>query len=447
MEKEKGGISLARNLTLGLFLAVLVVCILTGAPLLAGLCVGLAIFCAYAAWLGFSPAAIGGMLKRGVLKSATILWVFVFIGLITAGWRICGTIPFILYHAVGWIQPGAFALCAFLLCSLMSFLTGTSFGTASTMGFICMMLGRAAGLPAPLLGGAILSGVFFGDRCSPMSSSALLVATITDTDIYKNIGNMFRSAVVPFAAACLFYLLAGRQGAGAEMDASCVDAFAKNFNLSFWTAVPALLILVLACFRVKVVRTMAVSAVAACLVALLVQKTPPVQLLSTLVLGYSPADPQLADLLAGGGLASMVNVTCIIIVSSASFGIFDSTRLLDGLKEPLHRLAGRITAAGATVLASVLLGGLACNQTLAAMLVHQVCGQLFESKEEQALILENTVILLAALIPWSIAGSVPLASVGAPMSSMLYAVYLYFIPLWVWAKASFRRMRAGLKTA
>ena len=81
------------------------------------------------------------------------------------------------------------------------------------------------------------------------------------------------------------------------------------------------------------------------------------------------------------------------------------------------------------------------------MLVHQVCGQLFESKEEQALILENTVILLAALIPWSIAGSVPLASVGAPMSSMLYAVYLYFIPLWVWAKAIFRRMRAGLKTA
>ena len=46
MEKEKGRISLARNLTLGLFLAVLVVCILTGAPLLAGLCVGLAIFCA-----------------------------------------------------------------------------------------------------------------------------------------------------------------------------------------------------------------------------------------------------------------------------------------------------------------------------------------------------------------------------------------------------------------
>ena len=212
------------------------------------------------------------------------------------------------------------------------------------------------------------------------------------------------------------------------------------------TRMPALLILVLACFRVKVVHTMAVSTAAACLVALLVQKTTPAQLLSTLVLGYAPADPQLAELLAGGGLASMVNVTCIIIVSSASFGIFDSTRLLDGLKEPLHRLAGRITAAGATVLASVLLSALACNQTLAAMLVHQVCGQLFKTREEQALILEDTVILLAALIPWSIAGSVPLASVGAPMSSMLYAVYLYFIPLWVWARAAFGRMRAGYRS-
>ncbi len=433
---------MARNLTLGLFLAVLVVCILTGAPLLGGLCVGLAVFCAYAAWLGFGPGAIGGMLRRGILKSATILWVFVFIGLITASWRICGTIPFILYHSVSWIRPGAFVLCAFLLCSLMSFLTGTSFGTASTMGFICMMLGRAAGLPAPLLGGAILSGVFFGDRCSPMSSSALLVATITGTDIYKNIGNMLRSAAVPFGAACLFYLLAGSRGAGGQMDSSCVDAFARGFSLSLWTAVPALLILVLACFRVKVVRTMAVSAAAACLVALLVQKTPPAQLARTLVLGYAPADPQLADLLAGGGLASMVNVTCIIIVSSASFGIFDATHLLDGLKEPLHRLAGKITPEGATVLASVLLSGLACNQTLAAMLTHQLCGPLFETKERQALMLEDTVILLAGLIPWSIAGSVPLASIGAPLSSMLYGVYLYFIPLWAWGRALFRHAKA-----
>ena len=39
------------------------------------------------------------------------------------------------------------------------------------------------------------------------------------------------------------------------------------------------------------------------------------------------------------------------------------------------------------------------------------------------------MILLAALIPWSIAGSVPLAASGAPLSSILFACYLYLLPL------------------
>ena len=40
--------------------------------------------------------------------------------------------------------------------------------------------------------GVIMSGVYFGDRCSPVSSSANMVAGITDTKIYDNVKIMFR---------------------------------------------------------------------------------------------------------------------------------------------------------------------------------------------------------------------------------------------------------------
>ena len=46
--------------------------------------------------------------------------------------------------------------------------------------------------------------------------------------------------------------------------------------------------------------------------------------------------------------------------------------------------------------------------------------------------MENSVIVLAGLVPWCIASSVPLAMLGAGASSLPAAVYLWLVPLW-WA--------------
>ncbi|MFR3754199.1 MAG: Na+/H+ antiporter NhaC family protein [Enterocloster sp.] len=161
---------------------------------------GLLCFSVYCLAKGYSARETGSMLWEGIFPGTEYPYYFVFIGGLTAVWRISGTIPYILYYAVGSIHPRYFVLCTFLLCSSMSFLTGTSFGTASTMGVICMLISNAAGLSPFLTGGAILSGSFFGDRCSPMSSSAQLICSLTRTDIYLNIKLMCRSSAVPLAS-------------------------------------------------------------------------------------------------------------------------------------------------------------------------------------------------------------------------------------------------------
>lgn len=58
-------------------------------------------------------------------------------------------------------------------------------------------------------GGAVVSGIFFGDRCSPVSTSALLVSELTGTDLYGNIRRMLRSCLVPFVLTCAAYLALG----------------------------------------------------------------------------------------------------------------------------------------------------------------------------------------------------------------------------------------------
>lgn len=72
---------------------------------------------------------------------------------------------------------------------------------------------------------------------------------------------------------------------------------------------------------------------------------------------------------------------------------------------------------------SVFASAIACNQTLAIILTHQLCQDTQPSREETAIALENTAVVVAPLIPWSIAGGVPLASAGAPSRQHLFCLF------------------------
>lgn len=421
---------LAECITLGLFLAGLGLCIFTGIQILYALLFGLFCFSVYCLWKGYLVRETCAMLWEGISQVQNILIIFAFIGGLTAVWRICGTIPYILYHAVGLINPKYFVLCTFLLCSAMSFLTGTSFGTASTMGVICMLISNAAGLSPLLTGGAILSGSFFGDHCSPMSSSAQLICSLTRTDIYLNMKLMCRSSAVPLALTCLLYVVLA-SGSGAPVDKGLTDLFRANFSLHWSSMLPAVLILVLALLHVDVKYAMAASITAGAAVSLIIQGTSPLVLLRCLLNGYeAEAGTRLAQLLNGGGIRSMVKVGVIVLISASYSGIFSHTCLLSGIKHALLRSARRFTPFGTVLLTSVLSCAVSCNQSLAAILTCQMCGGLYPQKEKLALALEDTAILIAALIPWGIAGTVPVAAIGAPMECMFFACYLYLVPVW-----------------
>lgn len=125
----------------------------------------------------------------------------------------------------------------------------------------------------------------------------------------------------------------------------------------------------------------------------------------------------------------MVKVAAIVCISSSYAGIFQNTGLLDGLKNGLSKLGSRITPFGAILTAAIGTSMIACNQTLSIMLTRQLGNDLEPNNSRMALDLENSAVVVAPLIPWSIAGAVPLATIGAPMSSLLAAFFLYLVPL------------------
>ena len=142
-----------------------------------------------------------------------------------------------------------------------------------------MLISNAAGLNPALTGGAILSGSFFGDRCSPMSTSALLVSELTGTDLFENIKKMTRTGLVPFLLACGVYALAGLGVHAAPAGDGARALLAEGFCLHPAALAPADAILLLCLLRVNVKIAMGVSLLLSAVVAAAVQGTAPAELL------------------------------------------------------------------------------------------------------------------------------------------------------------------------
>lgn len=418
------------TMTLVLFCAALVVCVAMNWSILYALGVGLVIFLVYGRRRGYGWRELGKMCLDGVKTARNILITFLLIGVLTALWRASGTIPAIISYTVPFIRPSLFLVMTFLLNCLVSVLTGTSFGSAATMGVICATLGAAMEVPAALVGGAVLSGVYFGDRCSPVSTSALLVSELTQTSIFDNIRGMLRTAWVPFLVSCLVYLVVGMVTPHTQTSLDLAALFETEFHLHWAALLPALVIFALALGRVPVKWAMLASIVSAIPICLILQRLQPGELLRFALVGYQAREEAVGVMLNGGGITSMLKVAAIVCISSAYSGIFQKTGLLDRLQQAIFNLSRRITPYGAMLITSVFASAIACNQTLAIILTHQLCRDAQPSRETTAISLENSAVVVAPLIPWSIAGGVPLASVGAPTVSLCFACFLYLLPLW-----------------
>lgn len=417
----------------GVFLAGVVACLVLGRSLIWALLLGLALFSLLGLKKGFTPRQLAAMAWRQGRDSLIVVPVFLLIGMVTALWRASGTISFFLYYGLEGLRPASFLLVAFLLSAVLSFALGTCYGVTGTAGVVLITLARSGGVDLAVTAGAILSGAYFGDRCSPMSSCATLVAACTGTELYKNVREMLKTALLPTLLTVLAFGVLSRLYPIQRMDSVVLSALRENFDLHWTVLLPAVLMLVLPLAKVPVKWAMAASAATAFVLTVALQGLPVPEALRTAILGYAPRQAELAGILSGGGLVSMVTSGAVVFITSLYAGILEGIDALAPAKDWVERLSRRVGLFPAAVLVSTAVVSVFCNQAVMVMIDAQLLADSYEargaSRTELAMDIANSGVTIAGLVPWSIAITVPLSMLDVGTEAIPWCVLLYMIPL------------------
>lgn len=386
------------------------------------------------------------MSYEGGKKAFIVINILLLIGAVISLWMISGTIPSLVYYCLKYISPSSFLLSAFLMSCVMSFLIGTSLGTVSTVGVPLIILAKTGNLNLNMVAGAVMAGAYFGDRCSPMSSSAVLVANLTQTRLFTNVKNMLRTSILSVLLSIIFYGILSQNYPLQILNNSLPLELTETFKIGVVLLIPALIIIALSLFKVRIQITMLISILVAFIFSLTVQKVQLNEILYAVFWGFHLDHGALQNIMKGGGIFPMLKTTLVIYISCSLAGVFEGIQVFDRLKNSLLKMElEREKRFSATLIVSTIAAAFGCTQTIAVIITSEIMKVCYGRGENEqfSLDIENSGILVSALIPWNIAALVPTTTMNVSTAGYIpFAVYLYILPLAYLIATRFRARKA-----
>jgi NhaC family Na+:H+ antiporter len=423
-------------LTLGLSTEYLVVVLLVAAAA-AGL---------VAARHGHSWAEIQrstGEKLAGVLPALLILLA---IGMLIATWVLSGTIPFLVYWGVRLIQPRYLVLTAFLATAVMSTCTGTSWGSAGTIGVALMGMAAALHAPVAATAGAVVSGAYLGDKMSPLSDSTNISAIGAGSELYAHIRHMMYTAV-PSTLVCLtVYAAAARllpvpAGGAPDGARALLSDLSAVFSLSPVVLLPPAIVVWGIARKTPAALAMTLSALAAAVVGVLLQRFSVADAMVAAVSGFKvsmvasagadPAalGPAFRTLVERGGLYSMATTLILVIAAFLLAGGMDVSGALDLL---IGRMLARVRSVFGLIASTMASGATMIAMTSHGGVTALVVGELFQKAYDERELarvnlsrsLEDSVTITEPLMPWTVSAVFMATTLGVP--TLRYAPWACF---------------------
>lgn len=383
---------------------------------------------------GYNVRNLFMMSYSGGKKALVVVKTLLLIGAVTGSWMASGTIPGIVYYSLKLIHPNSFILFAFVICSLTSFLLGSATGTASIVGLPLIIIARSGNVNLSITAGAIIAGVYFGDRCSPMSSSAALVANLTTTELFINIKNMLRTSLLPFILSLGFYFLFSRLNPLKVVNLNLTSKILSSFQINYMVMLPIAVILLLCLLKVKIQLAMLLSMFTASIISIVLQGYGLFKVLNDILFGFKlDSHNMLFNIIKGGGVNSMLKACVVVFIACALAGILEGMQVFSSIKT---RLAGmKLTGSllyGMTAIIGTITAAFGCTQSIAVVMTEEIMKNCYQKDENYqfALDMENSCILTSALIPWNIAALICTTTLNVNMHGYIpYAFYLYSFPI------------------
>lgn len=391
------------------------------------------------------------------------------IGMLIATWVASGTIPLLVSAGLQLVEPQYLVLTAFLATAVMSLATGTSWGSAGTLGVALMSMAAAIDAPLAATAGAVVSGAYFGDKLSPLSDSTNICAIGAGADLYAHIRHLLFTAVPSFVIAAVVYAVSARwTGSQAEgLPPKAIQLLSdidRVFALDAWALLPPTVVIVGILRKIPPVIAMTTSSAVAAILAVSRQGFTAGDAMVTAVrgfdadriasLGLDPAtlgEPFRA-LASRGGLDSMAGTLVVVIAAFLLAGALDASGALDLM---IRRLLSSVRSIFGLVAATMAAGSVMIALTSHGGVTALVIGGLFQkayadrdlAPQNLSRALEDSVTLVEPLMPWTVSAVFMATTLGVPTLDYLpWALFCIGGPIFsLLLAATYERTGFGLR--
>lgn len=417
-----------------IFATSIMICIILSLNLIFALAIGGLGYSFVALKRGYSFRNVGEYFTDGMRESMVVIQVLLLVGAVSGIWRVNGTIAMFVHYGLQVITPKIFLLAAFLICCFFSYALGTCFGVAGTFGIILIAVAKAGDVSILMTAGAVLSGGYFGDRCSPVSSSAVLTAFVTKTQLRQNVKLMFKTMTIPMIITTIMYGILSVTHPLQKVDTGIEAVVTGNFQISPLLIIPVAVIIVLPLMKINIKIAIGVSAVTAGILAMTIQGQNLADVINAVVMGYHPKDPDISEIFGGGGMISMVNISSWILISCGYTEIIKRTKLFDDMTGLMVKGCEKLGRTAMTLITGTFFSGLFCSQSVAilmnAMLLKDAYPKTGGDRQELALDIENLTVLSATWVPWGAALMAAFSAMDVPAKGVFYAFYVFVLPIY-----------------
>ena len=385
------------------------------------------------AWrLGYSWSELQeGVIEKisSSLPALMILWA---VGLLIGSWVFSGTIPMIIYYGVDLISPQYLVLTAFVIAAIISTVTGTSWGSAGTVGVAIMGIAQGLDVNLAATAGAIVAGAYFGDKLSPLSDTTNLAPIAAGSELYEHIRHMFYTTIPATIVAVAAYLFFGSEAAssGANVSESVLALQGQLDKIFHWNIIlllPVLFVLAGSVLKWPTIPVMIIASLFSVLLGVIVQDFSLKNGFISVMTGFNVTmsginmefSKDITKLLNRGGVSSVNSTTILVICAMGFAGIISKTGMLTKV---LHTIMARVKSAAGVIISTIGSCLTVAFVTGSSYLSILIPGEMFKDfyKEKNlaaknlSRTLEDSGTVIVPLIPWSAAGAYMTATLGVP---------------------------------
>ena len=379
---------------------------------------------------GFSWADIEKAIIHGISLSMGAILILLAVGALIGTWLLSGTVPTMIYYGLQILNPDWFYAAACVICGIVALSIGSSWTTAATIGVALIGISQGLELSAPITAGAVISGAYFGDKISPLSETTNLAPAVAGSELFDHIKYMLWTTIPSISTALLLFLVLGFSESTSASNNAIADlnqALAMQFNLSVWNLIPLVILLALAIKKTPAFPAVAIGALIGALWAFIFQQElilrlagENVDLLTANITVIWTAlfdgviietnQPELNDLLSGGGMSSMLN-TVWLIMCALSFGaVLEHLGMLRKFVESILKTVKSVgSLITSTVLTCIGTNVMTADQYIAIVMPGRMFKEEYQRRGLHPVVLSRTLedsgTITSPLIPWNTCGA------------------------------------------